>query len=159
MSEHSRTIMNQEIVVKIILEGPPAGVDFGIQKGKGNNYETIQKQRSGNQDLEFEFTITVRPKDGSPNLLGPFVQGTPADRFIYIDIGECAGQADAAWSRRLKIPLKPITPEMIKTLVSDSSFILATKVPGTGKDKGPTCGTVKPFSGWRLAKVENSKSR
>lgn len=63
--------MNGEIPLKIILQTPPAGVYFGLQKGSGNNYETIQKQRSGTADLLFEFTITVKwNKDGSPNFLG-----------------------------------------------------------------------------------------
>ncbi len=144
--------MNQELTLKIVLESPPAGVDFGIQKGNGNKYETIQKQRSKNKDLEFEFTIIIKPnKDSSPNFLGVLVQGIPTERFIYVDIGTCAGQTDAAWSRRLKIPLKGITSEMLKKISVDSNIILETKVPGTGKDMGPTCGTVKPFSGWHLS--------
>jgi Family of unknown function (DUF5990) len=150
--------MTQEISLKIILENPPAGVDFGLQKGSGSNYETIQKQRSGTKDLHFEFTITVKwNKDGSPNFLGAFVQGTPNERFIYIDIGTCAGQADTAWSRRLKIPLKGFTTAMIKDLLSGSAIVLETRVPGTGKDGGPNCATVKPFGGWNLSKKNIGK--
>src|SRR5688572_1782875 len=99
--------MNQELTLRIVLENPPPGVDFGLQKGSGSIYETIQKQRSANKDLEFEFTINVKPnKDSSPNFLGTFVQGPPKERFIYIDIGTVAGQLNTVWSRRLKIPLK-----------------------------------------------------
>lgn len=145
--------MNGEIPLKIILETPPAGVYFGLQKGSGNNYETIQKQRSGTTDLHFEFTITVKStKDGSANLLGAFVQGPPGERFIYIDIGTYAGVAGSVWGRRLKIPLKGITRELITKLQSDSTLMLETKVPGTGKDGGPNCATVKPFNGWYLSK-------
>jgi len=43
--------MNQELSIRIILESPPTDVDFGIQKGSGNQYETILKQRSGKHDL------------------------------------------------------------------------------------------------------------
>ena len=143
--------MNQEISIRIIVERPPAGVDFGIQKGKGNPYETIQKQRSNNNDLSFEFKILV--KEGQtplPDFTGPNVQGPLNERFIYIDIGTYAGQIDSAWSRRLKIPLRDISSDTIQLLLTDSSFILETKVPGTGKDGGPNCATVKPFSGWHL---------
>ena len=143
--------MNQEIPIRIILESPPTGVDFGVQKGKGNQYETIQKQRSNNNDLRFEFEISVNESQTSkPNFTGPYVQGPLNERFIYIDIGTCAGQIDSVWSRRLKIPLRDISSENIKLLLTDSSFILETKVPGTGKDGGPNCATVKPFSGWHL---------
>ena len=143
--------MNHDLPIRIILESPPTGVDFGVQKGKGNQYETIQKQRSNNNDLSFEFKISVNESQTSlPNFTGPYVQGPLNERFIYIDIGTYAGQIDSAWSRRLKIPLRDISSDTIKLLLTDSSFILETKVPGTGKDGGPNCATVKPFSGWHL---------
>ena len=52
--------MNQELTVRIILENPPPGIEFGIQKGSGNNYETILKQKSGIHDLSFEFKIVLK---------------------------------------------------------------------------------------------------
>ena len=146
--------MNQELPIRIILESPPTGVDFGIQKGNGNKYETIQKQRSNKSDLCFEFKVLVKESQTSlPNFTGPYVQGPSNERFIYIDIGTYAGQIDSDWNRRLKIPLRNISAEMIKILLANSSFILETKVPGTGKDGGPNCATVKPFSGWHLIRT------
>jgi hypothetical protein len=120
-----------------------------LQKGRGSGYETIQTQRSEAQDLHFEFTVGVRdsPKDGLPDFLGPFVQGPAGDRFVYIDIGTYAGQTDTGWSRRLKIPLRGITWEMVAQAES-SGAALETRVPGTGRDGGPNCATVKPFGGW-----------
>ena len=138
--------MEKQLNLTIILESPPPGVDFGLQKGSGNNYETIQKQRSKTGNLRFEFDVRVREdKDGKPNFLGPFVQGPTQARFVYLDIGTCAGQIDTAWSRRLKVPLTGITWDLIKKGNS-----LETHVPGTGKDGGPTCATVKPFAGWKI---------
>ncbi len=144
--------MNQELTLKIVLENPPGGVDFGLQKGSGNKYQTIQIQRSGDKNLEFEFAITVKlTNDGLPNFLGEFVQGPPARRFIYIDIGTYAGQKDSGWSRRLKIPLTEISLNTIKELSTNNNKILEARVPGTGKDNGPNCATVKPFSGWHIS--------
>lgn len=144
--------MNQELSLRIILESPPPGVDFGIQKGSGNTYETILKQRSSDQDLCFEFKISV--KEGKTSLhdfAGPYVHGPSNERFIYVDIGTAAGQFDSVWTRRLKIPLRAISAETIQQMLTDSSLVLETKVPGTGKDGGPNCATVKPFSGWYLS--------
>ena len=144
--------MNQELTLKIVLENPPSGVDFGLQKGSGSNYKTIQIQRSSDKNLEFEFPITAKlNNDGLPNFLGVFVQGPPSQRFIYIDIGTCAGQKDTSWSRRLKIPLIGITLNTIKEISTNSNTILEARVPGTGKDNGPNCATVKPFSGWHIS--------
>ena len=143
--------MNQEIAIRIILESPPSGVDFAIQKGSGNNYETILKQRSGKKDLCFEFKIAVKENQAAlPDFKGPYVQGPSSERFIYVDIGTAAGQFDSVWTRRLKVPLRDISAETIQQLLTDSSLVLETKVPGTGKDGGPNCATVKPFPGWYL---------
>lgn len=122
--------------LRIVLERPPAGVDFALQKGRGSAYETVQKQRSGGGDLAFEFSV---PWKGSPG--GPFVQGKPGERFVYLDIGTAAGQIESCWTRRLKIPLSGI----------EQAGHYETRVPGTGRDGGPSCGTVKPFAGWRVS--------
>jgi len=136
--------MEHQLELLIILESPPPGIDFGLQKGSGNNYETVQIQRSGKGDLRFDFSVRVREgKDGQPNFLGPFVQGPAHERFVYIDIGSYAGQTDTQWARRLKIPLRGISWAQVK-----KAKVLQTRVPGTGKDGSPTCATVKPFAGW-----------
>ena len=107
--------MDHELTFRIILENPPPLVDYGLQEGGGRNYEVTQKQRSKSGDLRFEFAARVKEgKDGQPVLLGPFVHGPPRERFVYLDIGTYAGQTDTPWSRRLKIPLRGITWEVVK---------------------------------------------
>lgn len=147
--------MDREVMFRIILEEPPAGVDFGLEKGRGSDYETIQKQRSGNTDLCFEFSARVKvgDKGTAPTLLGPLVQGPPGARFVYVDIGTYAGQTGTAWSRRLKVPLSGITSEIIDRVADNTQVVLETHVPGIGRDGGPNCGTVKPFSGWKLVRL------
>jgi hypothetical protein len=139
--------MPREITLRIVLEQPPKDVDFGLQKGRGSAYETTQKQRSAGKNLTFEFTPAINKgiSDAMAALSGPFVQGPPRERFIYIDIGAFAGQADSCWSRRLKIPLSGITMKMLQT-----GGVLEARVPGTGRDGTPSCATVKDFSGWKL---------
>ncbi|HTH32239.1 MAG TPA: DUF5990 family protein [Lacibacter sp.] len=143
--------MVPEITLHITLIKPTPGVVFGLQKGSGSVYETIQKQVPTSNDLSFTFSIVVkgdRSKDQLPKLSGSYVQGPADNKFVYIDIGTCAGQIGSNWSRRLKIPLTGITWEVIDALSGNA--ILQTKVPGTGKDGGPNCATVKPFEGWQI---------
>ena len=143
--------MERQVTLRLILERPPGGVDIGVQEGSGNDYKTVQKQRYTKQDLRFEFPIRVKEgKNGQPNFLGSFAQGPASNRFIYLDIGTYAGQTNTPWSRRLKVPLAGITWQMIEQ-ASDACLIIEVRVPGTGKDGGPTCGTVKQFSGWVLS--------
>jgi hypothetical protein len=138
-----------QLNLRIVVERPPAGVDFGLQKGRGSDYETVQTQQSKKEDLRFEFHIEVKEgKDGLPNFLGPFVQGPTQERFVYLDIGTYAGQTGTPWSRRLKIPLHGITWKLIDQ-VSRSPQVLEARVQGAGKDGSPSCGTVKPFAGWK----------
>jgi hypothetical protein len=143
--------VESEITLQIILIKPTPEVVFGLQKGSGNNYETVQKQIPTSNDLTFTFTIKVKgdkSKDKFPKLSGSFVQGAADSKFVYIDIGTYAGQANTIWSRRLKIPLTGITWNDIESLASNS--MLQTIVPGTAKNGGPNCATVKPFAGWHL---------
>lgn len=149
--------MESEITLRIILLKPTPGVVFGLQKGSGTNYETIQKQNSDSKDLSFSFEIKVkgdRSEDQLPKFSGPFVQGPTDGKFIYIDIGIYAGQTGTPWSRRLKIPLTGITWKMIDQIVADPKLILECRVPGTGKDGSPNCATVKPFDGWQIIDPE-----
>jgi hypothetical protein len=141
-----------ELRLRVILEKPLPGVSYGLQKGRGSDYGTVQTQTSKGRDLRFEFSVRVKPGSGSaePNFLGPFVQGPHRARFIYLDIGTYAGQEDSTWSRRLKIPLEGISWDMIDRISRDPRGLLETHVAGTARG-GPTCGTVKPFSGWKAA--------
>jgi Family of unknown function (DUF5990) len=144
--------MEQELAFRVVLVDPPPGVDFGLQKGDGRDYEVVQKQRSKKGDLHFEFSARVKEgKDGLPVLLGPFVHGPPQGRFAYIDIGTYAGQTDTPWSRRLKIPFRDITWDMVKK-ASRGTQVLETHVPGKARDGSPNCATVKPFEGWKVSR-------
>ena len=139
--------MADEVTCRIVLETPPPGVDFGLQKGRGSIYETVQTQRSSGQDLRFEFSAELRGTGAAPDFRGPFVHGPAGARFVYIDIGSCAGQTNTHFSRRLKVPLKGITAELIRG-ASAPGAVLEARVPGTGRDGTPACASVKDFSGW-----------
>jgi hypothetical protein len=146
---------SQNVVpLRIILVSPPPGVDFGIQEGKGNDYTTISVQRSKVGNLALECTINRKGdrQDGPPNFAGAVAQGPPSGRFIYIDIGKSAGQFDSCWQRRIKIPLEGITWEMIDLVLEKPNRIIEATIPGTGKDGGPICATVRPIDGWKVVK-------
>ena len=144
-----------EITLRLTLERPPAGVDFGLQQGRGNPFEIIQKQRSTGRDLKFKFNVAVKAdQEEAPDFAGPFVQGRRGERFFYINIGTYAGQTNTEWGRRLKVPLSAITWDVIR-----SQKPVAASIPGTDKDGGPSCAyewrkRVDPSWRW---KVEDRK--
>ena len=145
--------MYRELSLTIVLERPTASVDYGLQKGRGNDYETVQTQRGANKDLTFEFSVRVNEaKNGKPNFLGPFAQGNADGRFVYLDIGTCAGQKNTVWTRRLKIPLMGIEWTSIESAIKAQKPLEARVAGSGGRDGGPTCGTIKPFTGWHVRK-------
>ena len=144
--------MELELKLRIVLEQPPPGVDFGLQLGHGTDYETIQKQQFKGKDVAFDCKVTVKDNraDGLPNFLGPLTQGPATGRFIYVDVGQYAGQTDTGCARRMKISLTTIGWKTIKQAAKDPRTIVEARLPGTGKDGGPSCGTVQPVQGWKL---------
>ena len=146
--------MDVEVQIRVVLVAPPAGVDFGVQRGTGSHYEPLFVQRSNGADISFEFSVPVAEsgKSGQPNFRGPFAQGPPAARFIYIDVGACAGQADTQWSRRMKIPLQGITWTLVRKALKSGGGLAAT-VQGTGRDGGPNCATVELLGGWQVIRA------
>ena len=144
--------MKSEVQIRLVLVDPPAGVDFGVQRGAGTDYESVFVQQRKRGDLSFDFPMTVvdNRKDGLPNFQGPFAQGSPAARFIYIDVGTYAGQKNTQWSRRMKVPLQGITWPLIRKVMDQPDAKLSARIPGTGKDGGPNCATVKLLGTWQV---------
>ena len=134
----------RSVHVRLVLVDSPRGVDFGVQRGSGNDYETLLVQQRTRGDVVFEFPMTVRNnrKDGLPNFLGPFSQGPATDRFVYIDVGTYAGQKNTEWSRRMKVPLRGITWRQVEQAL-EPGLVIRARVPGADKDGAPNCATVK----------------
>lgn len=140
---------DSDLRLRIIVVSPPPGVRFQLQRGKGD-LEPAARASAGTMTFELDVRVSTRPA-GEPNFLGPFVQGPPAGRFVYINSGTLAGQADSCWTRRAKVPLTGITWALIKRARAAGS-VLETEVAGTGRDGGPACATVPLKSGgWRVA--------
>jgi hypothetical protein len=144
--------MEFELPIRLVLVDPPAGVDFGIQKGSGVGYQTLFVQQRRRGDVCFDFSLTVKDtrKDGLPNFLGPLAQGTSTNRFVYVDVGTSAGQKDTPWARRMKVPLEGITWWLIRKVAKRPGHMLSARVPGRGKDGGPNCATVDLLGDWEI---------
>ena len=142
--------MKVELPLRIILIAPPAGVVYGIQRGRGSAYEVAFAQEPARGDVTFDFAImAAQGKDGSPNFLGAYVQGPTGRRFVYVDVGRAAGQADTPWSRRMIIRLDDVTWPLIRKAAAPGRRLEA-RIQGTGSDGGPSCATVRPIAGWKV---------
>jgi hypothetical protein len=144
--------MKHELPLRLVLIDPPANIDYGIQRGRGSSYEPVFVQQRTRVDVAFDFSITVsQGKGGSPVFSGEYVQGTPARRFIYVDVGTYAGQKNTPWSRRMIVLLNAITSKQITDGLKPG-HCLSASIQGTGKDGGPSCATVPIIDGWKVIK-------
>lgn len=144
--------MEGEVRIRLVLVDPPAGVDYGVQKGSGANYEPQFVQQRRQLDVSFEFPMSVRGAGGTPTFAGPMAQGPPRARFVYIDIGTYAGQQGTPWSRRMKVPLDGITSALVGKVLDKPGYALQARIPGTGRDGGPNCATVTLLGDWEVVK-------
>ncbi len=148
--------MEYELPIRLVLIDPPPDVDFGIQSGSGSQYETLFVQRRTTGDIFFDFFLTAKEGKsvGSPDFRGRIVQGTPANRFVYVDVGTYAGQRYTHWARRMKVPLQGITWEHIEQAAGNRGQRLLGNIAGRGKDGGPNCATVKILDGWNVIRTD-----
>ena len=149
MSEGKPT---QFVRVRIVVVAPPPGVRFAVQRGKSDLLEPLAEQPEA---IQFEFSLRLGSPlpEGSANFLGEFAQGTPSDRFIYVNSGTLAGQEESCWSRRAKLKLASIPPQVVEGATSSNEAIMQARLLGTMGDGGPICASVKSHAvEWSLVR-------
>jgi hypothetical protein len=139
----------REIPLRITVVAPPAGIEYAMQRGRD---ELHQRSRSTGADLHFDFTVRVRAATkGGLNFLGLFTQGPPSVRFVYVNMGTAAGDAQSPWARRAKVPLMGITAALVDQVVKTPGARLEARYAGTAKDGLPSCASVKLLGdGWTM---------
>jgi hypothetical protein len=142
--------MDELIVpLRIRVLRPPPGVQWCLQKGSSEPVSAAIG--AANKDLTFDCEVRAQPDGtGGVRFLGPFTQGPPKARFVYLCSGTSAGQHGSVWTRRAKIQLGSITWDMVHE-ASAKKKKLVTEFEGTAKDGGPSCATVKLTTGWHVS--------
>lgn len=138
------------VQLRVIVVSPPKGVAFAVQRGRADLLPATSKTAD---TIQFDLSLRVAGvlADGSPNYLGEFAQGTPTDRFVYLNSGTLAGDHGAGWTRRAKLKLGSIPREIAEAAIAHPSRIIEARVQGTMADGGPICASVKPHAvSWHL---------
>lgn len=134
--------------LRIRVLHPPRDVVFAVQRGRTQLLEPCIRT-TADPVFDFAVRVGVAAPGACPRLLGPFTQGPPTARFVYVNSGVHAGQPGSRWDRRAKVPLGGITAELIQEVERTPGSRLETAFNGTGADGGPTCATVKSIQ-WRV---------
>jgi len=129
------------IDLRFIIERPVVGQFYSLQAKDGSPLDP-KSSRSG-KTLAFQCQVRVGP---GPTFFGDQVRREgQVRRFVYVRIGDLAGDPSSPWSRRMKIDIHDIPQDMVDLAVSTGRAI-EHLIDGTGKDGTPACGTVKPMS-------------
>jgi len=128
------------ITLRLTIADPVPGVRYSLQKDDAP-FEPVTAA-----DAPLSFEVPIRLSDDN-RVLGPFVRREgPARRFVYIRIGQSAGDHASCWTRRAKIDIHDIPPALLDK--ARAGAVLEVVLPGKGKDGTPACATVRPVKGW-----------
>jgi hypothetical protein len=131
-----------EIRMRLVIDNPVPGVAYSLQDKAS---KPVDPKTSKGPPLTFEFPIRIA--DG-PKFYGEQVRSEgPERRFVYIAIGEQAGQKGSCWSRRAKINIHDIPPALLAK--AKAGKILEASISGTGTDGTPACASVTLAKMWR----------
>lgn len=144
-----------EILLRITLYRVPPGVKFALQKGKSgaaHKEQLLPPTRVDPASISFDFTVRVaRDRLGTKlRFLGEFTQGPADKRFVYVNSGRRAGQADTQWDRRAKVPLTTITPALVDHVRETPNTVLLIEISGRASDGGPVVASYLSSTEWRL---------
>lgn len=107
---------------------------IGVQSGK----EVVQRVKLPAESALFEIELKVANDNSEPhpNFVGPFAQGKPQDRFLYVCWGR-PGFGGWIGFRRAKLPLAGLTWKSIE------SNVVRGRLKCTDPKGAPICATVK----------------
>lgn len=133
-----------EIRMRILIERPVVGVRHSLQAKDGRPLEP--KVSRGGEPLAFDFSVRIAP---GPKFFGDQVRREgPERRFVYVRIGQSAGDCTSPWSRRMKIDIHDLDQDLLDRAASGGTLELT--VDGTAEDGTPACATVRR-TGQRIA--------
>lgn len=125
-----------DIRMRIVIDRPVPGVLHSLQSKDGKPHDP-QRSRDG-EPLAFDFAVRTGP---DPKFYGDQVRPEgPIRRFVYVRVGQAAGDPGSPWSRRMKVDIHDIDPVLLDRAARGG--IIVTTVCGAGKDGSPACATV-----------------
>ena len=125
--------------MRIVIETPVPGVLHSLQSK--DDHPLGPKVSQSGESLTFDFLVRVAP---GPKFFGDQVRREgPTRRFVYIRIGQSAGDPSSPWSRRMKIDIHDLEQALLDR-ATKTGGVVEIVVDGTGRDGSPACATVRP---------------
>jgi hypothetical protein len=135
--------LGQLITLRFTIADPVPGVAYSLQDKAGAPVGPVV---AGDGPISFDVPVRVGP---GPKFYGDFVRSEgPSRRFVYIAIGEQAGQLPSPWSRRAKVDIHLLSDALLEQALAGK--VIEVQLPGRAKDGSPACATLRPIGDWRL---------
>jgi hypothetical protein len=132
----------QSITLRLTIADPVRGLTYSLQDKKSL---PVNARIAGLGPLSFD--AVIRLADG-PRFLGEFVRSEgPERRFIYIALGQQAGDASTTTGGRAKIDIHTIPRDLLDQALGGA--VLEVVLPGRDKAGRPALATLKPVIDWR----------
>src|SRR5262245_34549901 len=146
--------MKPRLFLRIVVVDPPSRTTFALQHGRT---DLVAPVKATARSIVFEFPVSVADAASRPpRFTGGFTQGPPGSRFVYVNSGTMAGQADCCWTRRAKIPLTGISRTLLRSALAGNGRILEARISGKARDGGPACATVPLLAAWAVSAQRRS---
>jgi hypothetical protein len=119
-----------------------SGIHVGVQRrGKRDELLGVVPGDAPDATWTLEATVTPAP-DGSADLKGPYIQGPPGGRFIYLNWGTVDAPGTFDMFRRAKLWLEAVPPPVLRSAVEQGVLVgLLGLTDATGH---PLCASVRP---------------
>jgi len=126
-----------EIPLRIVIENPVADVGHSLQAKDGHPLGA--KRAKSGESLAFDLSVRVAP---GPKFFGDQVRREgKGRRFVYIRVGQSAGDLGSPWSRRMKIDIHDLDQGLLDRAAAGEGVVQIV-VDGTAQDGTPACATV-----------------
>jgi Family of unknown function (DUF5990) len=122
-------------------EGERRNVHVGVQRRNAPG-DLLELRAADAPAVTWTLECTVDPARTPPDVTGPYVQGGPGGRFIYLSWGTVDGAGAFAMFRRAKLMLADVPPEVMAAAMATGRLVGRLRL--TDSRGGPICARVRP---------------
>jgi hypothetical protein len=116
-------------------------VHVGVQR-RGRHDDLLDMVPGDVLSATWTLACTAAETPSGLDLKGPYIQGSPSSRFIYLSWGDVESEGGFTMFRRAKLMLDAIPETVMERAVH--SGLLVGKLGLTDSMGGPVCAAVRP---------------
>lgn len=134
------------------LPGSSCGPGGDYPDGHPNIHVAVQRRNKPDElfgllrgdvpEARWELECTTAQRDDGVDVRGPYVQGGPGGRFVYLSWGVVDEAGAFTLFRRAKLMLDAVPPEVLRR--AESMGVLVGRLGLTDEKGNPRCAAIRP---------------